>query len=204
MSKTRLRTFLIVIAIAIVVILIWAAYLRFAKGYGWAAWTGLGEYVSPDLGQGPEYFRGKTLWDWLELLIIPVVLAGGAILFNRSERKAEREIADDRIRESTLQTYLDRMTELLLEKNLRTSGPEAEAAVVARARTLTVLGGLDAERKGALVRFLYEAHLIDGDNVVAKRDDRFIIWIATLPGYLPPMIWGEIMAKVEMPCHWPI
>jgi predicted lysophospholipase L1 biosynthesis ABC-type transport system permease subunit len=37
-------------------------------------------------------FKGKTLWDWLQLLIIPVVLALGGYLFtftiNRNERKA--------------------------------------------------------------------------------------------------------------------
>jgi hypothetical protein len=29
-----------------------------------------------------EYLPGKGLWDWLQLLIIPVVLAVGALLFN--------------------------------------------------------------------------------------------------------------------------
>ncbi len=48
--------------------------------------------------------RGKTLWDWLQLLIIPVVLAVGGYLFNltvsRNEQKnsqlrdqTERDIA---------------------------------------------------------------------------------------------------------------
>src|SRR6266516_7842110 len=32
--------------------------------------------------------RGKTLWDWLQLLIIPVVLAVAGFWFNHSERKA--------------------------------------------------------------------------------------------------------------------
>ena len=37
-------------------------------------WTGFGPY--DENASGP---RAKTLWDWMELLIIPVVLAGGAI-----------------------------------------------------------------------------------------------------------------------------
>jgi len=41
-------------------------------------------------------FETKTLWDWMELLIIPLVLAGGALLLNRSGRNLERHIAADR------------------------------------------------------------------------------------------------------------
>src|SRR5438270_2744173 len=79
--------------------------------------------------------RGKTLWDWMQLLIIPAVLAVGGYLFNystsRNERNAadkhnqtEREIAQDNQCEAALQDYIDNMTELLLEKNLRKSGKE--------------------------------------------------------------------------------
>ena len=176
----QIKIFLIIIALAVVAIpIVWSFNLCIARSIGWAACTGLGEFVSPALGQGQEYIPGKTLWDWLELLIIPIVLAGGALLFNWSERRAEREIAKDRdqterelagdrIRESALQAYLDRMTELLLEKNLRHSEPDTDAAAVARVRTLTLLRGLDGERKGAVVRFLYEAHLIDNERVVVK------------------------------------
>jgi hypothetical protein len=73
------------------------------------------------------------------LLIIPVVLAAGGLWFNRQERRAQndietrrqesaqalareeresdRKIAEDRTREDTLQRYLDRMSELVLDKN---------------------------------------------------------------------------------------
>src|SRR3712207_6525243 len=37
-------------------------------------------------------FGTRTLWDWLQLLIIPVVLAVGAYLFNRAERRNELRI----------------------------------------------------------------------------------------------------------------
>ena len=35
-------------------------------------------------------FKGKTLWDWLQLLFIPVVLAVAGFWFNHRERKADR------------------------------------------------------------------------------------------------------------------
>jgi len=115
---------------------------------------------------------GKTLWDLLGLAIIPAVLAGGAYWLNKQQREAEvkaedkraqteRDIANDRERKDTLQLYLDKMTELLLEKNLRNAQKEAEVWAVARARTVTALRELDGTRKGTLVRFLYEAGLSD-------------------------------------------
>jgi hypothetical protein len=50
-------------------------------------------------------FDTKTLWDWMELLIIPLVLAIGGFFFSRAERDAERKSADDRNQEATLQNY---------------------------------------------------------------------------------------------------
>lgn len=104
-------------------------------------------------------FETKTLWDWMELLIIPLFLAGGAFFLNRSERSAEREIATDRQQEAALQAYIDRMSDLLLKDNLRTTKSE-EVRNVARIRTLSVLRGLDPTRKGIVVLFLSEAGLI--------------------------------------------
>ena len=54
-----------------------------------------------------------TLWDWLDLLIIPFVLALGGYLFTRSENRSNREIADDRRQDDTLQAYLDGMSQVL-------------------------------------------------------------------------------------------
>jgi MFS family permease len=70
-------------------------------------------------------FQGKTVWDWLQLLIIPLVLALAALFFNQANSRTERQIAMqryeqdqqialDKQREDLLQTYLDRMSELLL------------------------------------------------------------------------------------------
>src|SRR2546421_2215066 len=81
--------------------------------------------------------HAKTLWDWLQLLIIPAVLAIGGYLFSftnsRNERKAadkhnqtERDIALDNQHESALQEYIDKMSGLLLHENLRGSEEDAE------------------------------------------------------------------------------
>src|SRR5260221_2553850 len=117
----------------------------------------------------------KTLWDWLQLLIIPAVLAVGGFIINltisRGEQEAtkqrakiEREIAEDNQYEAALQAYIDKMSELLLEKKLRDSKPEDEVRKIARVRTLTVLPRLDNRRKKSILQFLYESGLIEMDK----------------------------------------
>lgn len=118
-------------------------------------WTGFGQHP----GTVSKDDRAKTLWDWLDLLLVPLILAAGAALFTWVTNKREQSVELDRARETALQAYLDRMTELL-EKELRTSEPNDEKRHIARARTLTVLRQLDGERKGLLLRFLYESGLI--------------------------------------------
>src|SRR2546430_10593349 len=109
--------------------------------------------------------HGKTLWDWLQLLIIPAVLAVGVYVFtyttSRNERKAadrhnrtEREIAPENQHEAALQDYIDNMSELLLHEKLRESQSEDEVRTIARVRTLTTLHRLDEVRKGSVLQFL--------------------------------------------------
>lgn len=105
-------------------------------------------------------FPGKTLWDWLGLLIVPAALAFAGYVIQRSER----DRTDDQLKEQALQTYLDHMSELLLSGKFDHPDIRENAKTVARARTLTVLRGLDGERKGAMLRFLYESGLINGDS----------------------------------------
>jgi hypothetical protein len=111
-------------------------------------------------------FATKTLWDWMELLVIPLVLAIGAFYLERSERavdrktaedraKLERELATDRQQDAALQAYFDRMTELLLKENLLESQDE-KVLNVARVRTLTALRGLNSARNGIVMRFLHD------------------------------------------------
>jgi hypothetical protein len=67
-------------------------------------------------------FAGKTLWDWLQLisaLAIPVVVGFGAVWFTiRQGKVADAENKDNQC-ETALQAYIDKISELLLEKNLR-------------------------------------------------------------------------------------
>lgn len=71
----------------------------------------------------------------------------------------DRRIADERAQDAALEAYLEQMSTLLLGNKLRKSVKGAEVRDVARAWTLTVLRRLKAERKGILLRFLYESGL---------------------------------------------
>jgi hypothetical protein len=126
---------------------------RWWKNYrlAWAlaAPTVAGLVIVTILGSLHKWGLIELLWRWLELLIIPAALIIGAFLLNRGARH-----------EDTLQRYLDRMSELVLDKKLPESKPHDAVRAMALARTLTVLRSLDGNRKGQVVRFLYESDLI--------------------------------------------
>jgi hypothetical protein len=110
------------------------------------------------------YSYGITLWDWIKLLIVPAVIAGGGLWFNAQQREREQQIANDRAQDEALQAYLDQMSDLLIPNEDRPSlydehAPDSMRSV-ARARTLTMLPRLNADRKARVVQFLYESGLI--------------------------------------------
>src|SRR3712207_4756759 len=98
------------------------------RGIAWPSWTG---------------FRGMTLRDWLQLLIVPFALIVIGFLFTMQQdqrqqkiedqraqqaqkienqrAEAERELAEQRAQDEALQAYLSQMGSLLLEKDLRNS-----------------------------------------------------------------------------------
>jgi len=168
--------------------LLYSAYLLIGIGilYGLSklilagysvSWTGFGEST---LSNG-NIVGEKTLWDWMELLIIPLVLALGAFFLNRSERaterdtaekrsELEREIAKDRQQEAALQTYFDRMSDLLLKEKLRTT-KKKEVRDVARTRTISILRALDTERSNLVINFLREARVVTEKNSILNKAD---------------------------------
>jgi len=112
-------------------------------------------------------FVGKTLWDWLGLLAalaIPVVVGFGAAWFTAQQGKVSDRENTDNQRQVALQAYIDKMSELLLEKQLRTSQPEDEVRTIARVRTITLLFQLDARRIGYVFAFLREAGLMSAKS----------------------------------------
>src|SRR5215211_1228816 len=119
------------------------------------------------------YRYGITLWDWIKLLIIPAVIAGGGLWFNTQQREREQRIADNHTQDDSLQAYLDGMSQLLTDKDLplHSAQPGDSLSTVARARTLTVLGRLDSGRKRSVLQFLYESGLIYKEQTLLNESD---------------------------------
>lgn len=128
---------------------------------------------------------GKTPWDWMQLLLVPVLLAVGGFFLSSTvqqgqqlqaekQQETDREIAADNLHEVALQNYLDKMTDLLLHESL-SDGNSSEAKTVARVRTLTVLRGLDGLRRGEVIQFLYESRLINGDTPTIRLEAAILI-----------------------------
>lgn len=160
-SKGNLFRLLLIVSVGLIVV--WLS-IEAISVQNWPLWTGL---------------NGKSLWDMAELVIIPLSLAFIAFFLNRTQRKQEqelaqkeretdRQIAEERVQETVLQNYLDRMTELLLEKNLRSSATDSEIHSIARVRTITVLQSLTGTRQGRVLQFLKESRLIDKTETIIE------------------------------------
>jgi uncharacterized protein YjbI with pentapeptide repeats len=122
---------------------------------------------------------GKTLWDWLQLLVVPIMLLIITLTFSFQQNarqnaieeqraQVDREIEEQRSQSAALQAYLDQMTQLMLERNLREADQDSEVRTMARVRTLTVLASLDPARRKEVLRFLYEAQLLDRSGPVVE------------------------------------
>jgi hypothetical protein len=112
----------------------------------------------------------KALSDNAPLIAAVIALGGvgtaqmvGIALEDRRRQEA-RDLEAQRTREAALQNYFEAVGELLIEKPLRRSGPGDNLSTVVRAQTLSVLEGLDPDRKRILLLFLYESGLIHKDK----------------------------------------
>jgi uncharacterized protein YjbI with pentapeptide repeats len=131
---------------------------------------------------------GKTLWDWGSLLGVPLSLAIlGYFLQQQQQKRAEkfakeqRDISDNETKEEVLQTYFDRLSVLLIDKNLialsnKSKSPKItpeerelldSALDVIRARTLSILRRFenDVERKNNVINFLIETEIVGKSNL---------------------------------------
>lgn len=128
--------------------------------------------------------QNKTSWDWMDLIIAPLLIAFIVGIIEISNSYRERRLAS-RINNSqenlskqikyqdTLEKYLEKMTDLMVEHQLlKTNKPEILS--VAQGWTFTALTGLDSPSKKFVLRFLYESKLIGYPNVEKKCTTRII------------------------------
>ncbi|MEB3310381.1 MAG: pentapeptide repeat-containing protein [Snowella sp.] len=140
------------------------------------------------------YNDGKTLWDWQSILGVPLTLAIlGYWLQQLQQKRAEefakeqqeraekatnvqQEIAANENKEEVLQAYFDRISVLLIDKNLiaiatkiasNTATDEEKELLdssknIIRARTLSILRRFkdDADRKTSVIKFLIDSDIV--------------------------------------------
>lgn len=126
------------------------------------SWTGFGSY-----NQTPNVLREKTLWDWLDLLVIPLFLAISASILSSMQKQSDKITEEDRQKQVVLSTYFEQISKLLLEQKLRASKNGNEARILARTQSLFAFRNLDGDRKAKALQFIYEAGLISSKPVIS-------------------------------------
>jgi hypothetical protein len=156
------------LSIGIIVTLIVLAAIALAVWwFGWD-WTGFNggysQITTTSTSHGTTTVTakppGKTFWDWLQLLIIPAVIAVGGYLFSLAVSRNEQRNTKDNQQEAALQVYIDKVSELLLHERLGESPPPHEVVIIVRARTATVLRILDPIRRASLIQFLSQSGIL--------------------------------------------
>jgi hypothetical protein len=175
-----LATTLIVLVIFLIASAIGGYYFQWT-------WTGFNEYIPQNATTG--YQRPKLLWDWLELLIVPIFLAGAALFLNQVEKdrdrvrveaekklaeakadvekkladqknQSDRELSEQRFSDTILESYLERMSALIFEKNLRDCPPEDPLRDMAKTWTSVTARRLGSQNNQALLAFLQGIELV--------------------------------------------
>src|SRR5215203_5664281 len=124
-------------------------------------------------------FRGKTVWDFLQLLIVPLMLVAIGLVFSlqqdaRQQRvedqraRAERELAEQRAQDEALQAYLNQMSQLMLDRKLLEAEQGTPLYTLAQARTSTAILRLDAEHNESVTRFLINSGLAESSEASAR------------------------------------
>ncbi len=107
-----------------------------------------------------EFAYPKTLWDWLELIVVPATLALAALWLNYSQRQNELGIAEQQREEDMLRIYYGDIADYISDLGLGTSNETPGVRALATARTKTLLTNINGRRKGQIIQFLYEAKML--------------------------------------------
>jgi len=117
-------------------------------------------------------FQKKSFWDWLQLLIVPLMLAFGAFYLNYASETRDKQIAEERKQQELLKDYFSKMQTLIIEANKLSKSQweplehfaneklPGQFQPIAQALTLAVLDELDGLRKGKVITYLAESGFI--------------------------------------------
>ena len=107
------------VAIGVVAMVLVVAITLIIVGY-WFDWAGFNGYNKITVAhtisgtnagtviRTEEYQPGRTLWDWMQLLFIPVVLAVAGFWFNHRERRSAELLAENERKAAELRAEIER------------------------------------------------------------------------------------------------
>ncbi len=172
------------ITVIFIVIVAWSLVRnnKLETGFGTSETVSVETQKTPIVKITKVYSARKTLWDWMQLLIIPIALVIISTVLSKIQKEREEErAASQKIREEEIaakieyenafQIYLKNLSDLILEHNLLTSDEGHIVRALASTRTRTTLRVLDGERRGRVIRFLYDTGLIDTDKKIISTKD---------------------------------
>jgi uncharacterized protein YjbI with pentapeptide repeats len=107
---------------------------------------------------GEDGWNEKKPWDYLQLLLVPLVLAIAGFWFQDFSKKQEQLVGDNKAKQETLTKYLDQMSDLL-QKGLIKSKHGSDLFTIAQAKTAVTLQSLDPVRQRLVIQFLESANL---------------------------------------------
>jgi hypothetical protein len=117
---------------------------------------------------------GKTFWDYFELLL-PVIVATQIQYFGQRitsvQDMRQRRDREESRQDAAVEAYIDQTTSLAINIESRDQEEGNKTRALAWARTRRVLELIDAARKGSIVRFLYDARLIQGKRPTISLDE---------------------------------
>jgi uncharacterized protein YjbI with pentapeptide repeats len=108
-------------------------------------WTGFGE---------------KKLWDFIQLLIVPIVIAATGATLQHFTKQSEQQDAKNKANQEILKKYQDEMLDLL-EKGLLSKKPNPTILISAQIKTITALKALDSKGQHDVIQFISGARLND-------------------------------------------
>lgn len=151
MKSIKLILLLIIVLFAIIII------YNAVFPYSSPGWMGFIENTTSDE-------KIKTLWDWLDLLIVPISIGIVGWIYKDYENQKEESRQKENNYTDLFNNYLKNISELILKEGLLESNEYAMN--LARSLTIVALENLDGERKGQILQFLKESNVLQNINLL--------------------------------------
>lgn len=102
-----------------------------------------------------------SFWEWVGVLVIPLALLAAGTWLHNEQVRYENIARNQHGQDEALRQYLDQMSNLLVDKQLRRRRENSDARLLAQARTTAILFELHDTRKRRPLKLIYRLHPIN-------------------------------------------